>query len=154
MMTRRAPADALRQETIVMLKSLFRELLGTGNPRLDAAPSLQAFRDKCRVLAIFEGSPDDRPAVQDDLLRHENEALMKRDIAVLRIAGGGVFQLFDEPYDLSADDIREDLDGPSQDEFEVVLVGRDGTIKLRSQQPMSCAALFAAMDNLPRTVPW
>lgn len=137
-----------------MLKSIFREIAGFPVPASEPAPSLREFRNRCRVLALFEGSLDERPAVQEDLLRQENEALLKRDITVLRIAGGGVFQLFEEPYDLDADDIRRDLDGPSAEEFEVVLVGRDGAVKLRSREPLSCARLFAMIDGLPKSVPW
>ncbi len=136
-----------------MLRSLFRELAGIGDKVTDPCPSLASFRDRCSVLVIFEGSSDDRPARQEEELLHHEKSMTERDIAVLRIAGGGVFQLFEEPHELNADDIRSDLEGPSDDDFEIVLVGRDGTTKLRSYAPLPATVIIDVVNKLLSSTP-
>jgi hypothetical protein len=102
---------------------------------------------------IFEGSSDDRPVRQEEELLHHEKNLIDREVTVLRVAGGGVFQLFEEPYELNADDIRRDLQGPADDEFEIVLVGRDGTTKLRSDAPLPAIVITGVIDRLPSSAP-
>ncbi|AVA25156.1 DUF4174 domain-containing protein [Rhizobium sp. NXC24] len=132
-----------------MLRSLFREFAGAGGKLDDPCPSLASFRNRCNVLVIFEGSNDDRPIRQEEELLHHERNLTDRDVAVLRVAGGGVFQLFEEPYELNADDIRRDLQGPADDEFEMVLVGLDGMTKLRSYAPLPTIVILGVLDALP-----
>lgn len=81
-----------------MLKSLFRELTGASLKDSDPCPSLAPFRDKCHVVVVFEGSNDDRPLRQEEALVPYDRTLADHDIAVLRVAGGGVFQLFENPF--------------------------------------------------------
>jgi hypothetical protein len=132
-----------------MLKSLFREIAGPRDRVNDPCPSLASFRNRCNVLVIFEGSSDERPIRQEEELLHHEKTLNDRAVAILRVAGGGVFQLFEEPYELNADDIRSDLQGPADDEFEIVLIGHDGTTKLRSYSPLPATIIVGVIDKLP-----
>jgi hypothetical protein len=136
-----------------MLRSLFRQFAGTDDKLGDPCPSLASFRNRCNVLVIFEGSSDDRPVRQEEELLHHEKNLIDREVTVLRVAGGGVFQLFEEPYELNADDIRRDLQGPADDEFEIVLVGRDGTTKLRSDAPLPAIVITGVIDKRPSSAP-
>jgi hypothetical protein len=136
-----------------MLRSLFKEFSGVDGKLNDPCPSLVSFRNKCNVLVIFEGSNDDRPIRQEEELLHHEKNLTDRDVTVLRVAGGGVFQLFEEPYELDADDIRRDLQGPSDDEFEMVLVGLDGSTKLRSYAPLPTSVILDVLDKVPPSMP-
>ncbi|TCL67210.1 DUF4174 domain-containing protein [Rhizobium sp. BK251] len=128
-----------------MLKSLVRELIGASPETKRSPDSLRDFRGRCSVLAVFEDSDDERPVLQEQLLKQCGAVLERCNIAVLKIAGGGVFQLLDEPYDIDADEIRDELK-VSSDDFEVVLVDMDGTVRLRSRQPIDVHELLAMLD--------
>ncbi|MDP9812298.1 hypothetical protein J2W42_005168 [Rhizobium tibeticum] len=136
-----------------MLKSFIKEIIGASTALYDPCPSLVSFRNKCHVLVLFEGSADDRCELQEEYLANQHEALASRDIALLRVAGGGVFSSFEACADISADQIRADLNGPSPEEFEAILVGPDGAIKFRSGRPVSVQHVVETMDRLPHSNP-
>lgn len=131
-----------------MLKSLLREIIGTGYDGTKRGETLLPFRGKCRVLVLFEGAADERPEVQENYLANQQSVLTTNDIALLRVAGGGVFSSLDSPLDISADDLRGDLDGPSPEEFEAVLVDRDGAIVFRSAAPVQLNDVLTAIENV------
>ena len=118
-----------------MLKSIVHEIIGTPRREPDLPQSLEQFRDRKRVLIIFADAQDDRALIQDEWLRKAHMRLIEEDVEVFSIAGGGAFALFDDDWELDADDIRERLQGPPSGEFGLILIGRDGTVKLRSSEP-------------------
>ncbi|MDM9627891.1 DUF4174 domain-containing protein [Rhizobium sp. S152] len=132
-----------------MLKSILSEILGTPPANAEGLASLSRFRGKCHVLVLFEGSADDRPEMQEALLTNQHESLAARDVVLLRVVGGGVFSSLENPMAIDADDIRFDLEGPSIEEFELVLVHRDGAIILRSNNPVDMALVYAQLDKAP-----
>ncbi|ANK86569.1 MULTISPECIES: DUF4174 domain-containing protein [unclassified Rhizobium] len=133
-----------------MLRSIVHEIIGTPRREPDLPQSLERFRDSKRVLIIFADAQDDRPAIQDEWLRNAQMRLIEEDVEVFIIAGGGAFSLFDDGWELDADDIRERLQGPPYSEFGLILIGRDGTVKLRSSEPRTAEEIFAALDKLPK----
>jgi len=80
--------------------------------------------------------------------------LIEEDVEVFIIAGGGAFSLLDDGSELDADDVRERLQGPPSGEFGLILIGRDGTVKLRSSEPRTAEDIFAAFEMLPKQTPW
>ncbi|MBY5318378.1 DUF4174 domain-containing protein [Rhizobium leguminosarum] len=137
-----------------MLKSIVHEIIGTPRRETELPQSLEQFRDRKRVLIIFADAQDDRALIQDEWLRKAHMRLIEEDVEVFSIAGGGAFALFDDDWDLDADDIRDRLQGPPSGEFGLILIGRDGTVKLRSSEPMSAEDIFAAFEMLPKKTPW
>lgn len=137
-----------------MLKSIVHEIIGTPRRTLGFPQSLQQFRGRKRVLIIFADAQDDRALIQDEWLRKAHMRLIEEDVEVFSIAGGGAFALFDDAWELDADDIRERLQGPPTGEFGLILLGRDGTVKLRSREPRSAQDIFKALEILPKKTPW
>lgn len=133
-----------------MLRSIVHEIIGTPRREPELPQSLERFRGSKRVLIVFADAQDDRPAIQDEWLRNAQMRLIEEDVEVFIIAGGGAFSLFDDGWELDADDIRERLQGPPYSEFGLILIGRDGTVKLRSSEPRTAEEIFAALDNLPK----
>ncbi|SCW54983.1 protein of unknown function [Rhizobium mongolense subsp. loessense] len=132
-----------------MLKSIIREIMGPA-PRAPVSPDcLKPFIGTKRVLIIFADADDDRATVQDELLRTSHLRFIEDDIEVFSIAGGGVFPLFEGSYDLDADEIRDDLEGPQPGEFGLVLLDRDGTVKLRSSEPVRPEEIIGALSSMP-----
>jgi hypothetical protein len=132
-----------------MLKSLLREIIGISTVVSERAESLSPFRGRYRVLVLFEGATDERPEVQERYLANRHDILTANDIVLLRVAGGGVFSSFDNPLEISADDLRAELNGPSPEEFEAVLVDRDGAIIYRSPAPVEVFSLLETIRSLP-----
>ncbi|WP_064694754.1 DUF4174 domain-containing protein [Rhizobium aegyptiacum] len=133
-----------------MLRSIVHEIIGAPRREPELPQSLEQFRDSKRVLIIFADAQDDRAAIQDEWLRSAHMRLIEEDVEVFIIAGGGAFSLFDDAWELDADDIRERLQGPPYSEFGLILIGRDGTVKLRSSEPRTVEEIFAALDKLPK----
>jgi hypothetical protein len=135
--------------TGIMLKSFVREIMGTAPHKLPAPRCLRQFAGKKRVLLVFADAEDDRASRQDDLLRKAHMRFIEEDIEVFNVAGGGVFPLFDDPHDLDADELREDLHGPQPGEFGLILIDRDGKVKLRAGEPMRPEEIIGALATMP-----
>ncbi|MBW9117318.1 DUF4174 domain-containing protein [Rhizobium cauense] len=131
-----------------MLKSLLSEIVGVPQEPTEGPPSLRSFRHKCHVLVVFGGSADQRPEEQERLLTNQQVALETHGIALLRVAGGGVFSSLETIVDISADELRSELDGPSQEEFEAVLVNKAGKVTMRSKAPVSLPYVLDLIDRL------
>jgi hypothetical protein len=119
------------------------------NAAYAAAASLEQFQWKNRVFAIFSDADNARAARQENQLLSDRPALGERDMVVLRIRGNEISALFGAGEDLNADEIRKDLQGPDVGDFAAVLVGKDGTVKLRVSEPIAAGDLFALIDSMP-----
>ncbi len=89
-------------------------------------------------LVIVVGRPDDPLFVrQNEDLAHNSAALKERDVLVQTL----------DPDD--ARRARPELRVPSQASFEVLLVGKDGGVKLRSDKPVAASEIAALIDTMP-----
>lgn len=115
-------------------------------------PTVALSRDdgSSRLLLIFTPSVQD-PGFrrQKELLDEAGDGLAQRDVLVVEVIGadlvsaGGHTVAAEEAPRLRA---RWHADA---DVFTVVLASRDGTEKLRANQPMSGGPLFAVIDGSP-----
>jgi hypothetical protein len=107
-----------------------------GNP-------LKAFQWKARVLVVSAPSKIDRQYLaQTEMLAHDPEGRKERALEIIPLVGDGEGM----PFDVSA--LRERLSLPA-DRFEVVLVGKDGTVVLRRHGPLALGELFTRIDAMP-----
>jgi hypothetical protein len=85
---------------------------------------------------------------QQERLLEAKPGLKERDVVVISVLKDTVStkERPDEP--VSADDLRDAYDVWPHD-FRVVLIGRDGGVKLRRDEPISAADLFALIDSMP-----
>ena len=106
---------------------------------------------KHRVLLIF--SPSQQTAEyreQLDQLRADPAGLQERDVQVYRIFPAGLITSERdvlEHNDLS-DQYRSQY-GVDPETFTVILVGKDGTEKLRTDQVLRTDKLYAVIDAMP-----
>jgi hypothetical protein len=68
---------------------------------------------------------------------------------ILRLRGDAVSFLFGSGQDIDGQAIRRDLDRPEDGDFAMVLIGKDGTVKLRAAEPVVADELFAIIDGMP-----
>jgi hypothetical protein len=107
-----------------------------GNP-------LKAFQWKARVLVISAPSKLDRQYLeQAQILTHDPDGRKDRELEVIPLLGEGEGM----PFDVAA--MRDRLSLPP-DKFEVVLVGKDGTVVLRRHGPIALGDLFTRIDAMP-----
>lgn len=84
------------------------------------------------------GRPDDPRVVQQHAaLKHDAAALSERDVVVQDITPE------------SARRERSELGVDSQAAFEVLLIGKDGQVKLRRAKPVAVSELTALIDTMP-----
>ena len=107
-----------------------------------AAGPLDDQRWRHRIVLVFaDVSSESLARRQLDELASVGDGLRVRDVRVLDIIGNTA------PPGLRAAELRRAYH-PSQG-FCVVLVGKDGGVKLRREAPVTAAQLFAAIDAMP-----
>jgi len=111
---------------------------------------LDSLRWKKRPLLIF--SPDQTSLPFQRLLGRLNELqpqIRDREMAILQIVGDDQATLDGEPITAeSAEHLRARFKIP-EGEFAVILVGKDGTEKFRSQHAVNMQKLFERIDSMP-----
>ncbi|MBY5993107.1 DUF4174 domain-containing protein [Ferrimonas balearica] len=121
----------------------------TLTPHLSQADPLSALRWHHRALLVFAPTHSDPEFVtQGDWLSQMERGLRERDLLVFRVVGESVEmegRLLSEP---KAHLWREDFIIP-RDEFTVVLIGKDGQVKLHQDSPTSEEQLFRLIDAMP-----
>jgi len=90
-----------------------------------------------RVVVVVAESNDPRAAQQYAALEHDAAALRERDVVVQAIT----------PEAARRD--RPELSVNSQASFEILLIGKDGGIKLRREQPVAAHEITALIDTMP-----
>jgi hypothetical protein len=108
-----------------------------------AAPGpLARERWRHRVVLVFAPAEDD-PALarQRESLATAHNGLRERDARVVEVIGERA------PSDLDGAALRAAFDPGGA--FAVVLVGKDGGVKLRDDRPISAELLFRAIDAMP-----
>jgi hypothetical protein len=106
------------------------------------AQTLRANRAKKRILLV--GTPTvDAPELmqQKKLLATAGPQLRERDFVVLQLVYS---QLSDADRQYWTQELKQSLTG-----FSVVLIGKDGGVKLNQLQPLAPADLFGTVDKMP-----
>ena len=135
----------------ILLLILVSFSMAQGSEKVSVADlDLDALRWKNRVLVLF--SPSESEASfqsQKQDLASSTKAVLDRDLVILEIMEQGESragnQLLSEK---SVQDIREKL-GVETGSFQVLLIGKDGGVKLRSSEPVSTKDLFGLIDSMP-----
>lgn len=129
-----------------MLKSLAAEILGVDVDPRHGGGSLADFEWRYRVLVIFPDSPNIEATRQASILLAEADGLRERDLVVLEIGQTDVRVLFGPEEELNPHAIRYDLD-VADGFFSVLLVGKDGSVKIRSDEVVPCSTIFSLIDQ-------
>jgi len=111
---------------------------------------LDALRCKNRVLVLFSPSESDASfQLQKQGLASSAQGVLERDLMVLEIVEQGQSRAGNHLLsEKSVQDIRKRL-GVVGGSFQVLLIGKDGGVKLRSSEPVSMKDLFGLIDSMP-----
>jgi hypothetical protein len=114
-----------------------------------AASALDQYQWHSRILLLFSDTATEAAlARQHQLLREAADGVLDRDMVVVTAAEGAVQVDSIERLDLNAELLREFYGVPPHG-FHALLIGKDGGVKLRSEQPIATAPLFALIDAMP-----
>jgi Domain of unknown function (DUF4174) len=145
-----------RLTTTLILFSGSLAAFGQASPKCQVRPaSLAAMRDCYRPLLVFSPSADDpRLKQQGTMLDADADDMMDRFVMFTPVlpAIRGFQAPLDTPYVvLSAQQmrtIRQRFQIPAN-RFAVLLLGEDGSVALRSDQPVEAARLNTLIDTMP-----
>ena len=110
--------------------------LVSGDGRAAGADDPAAFAGRSRVLLVL-ASPDDlRRTEQTRILASDRAGMVERDLVLV------------EPAVADQQRLRRRY-GVLPDAFVVLLIGKDGGVKLRSAGPLAAGTLFETIDAMP-----
>jgi len=108
------------------------------------APSIDAMRWHHRIVLVASPAPNDAAMLQQRrILADWRREAADRDIALVEITGSRVTGVSD-----SAATLRRRYRLPD-DSVEVLLIGKDGHVGLRSPHPIAADRLRATIDTMP-----
>lgn len=116
---------------------------------LDAETLMPELIWEKRVLLVF--APGEQHAgsrAQFGLLEAVEDGLLERDMSVIRAFADGRVSIDGQSHDRAAASFYRRFD-VGRDEFRVVLVGKDGTVKLDQDRAVRSESLFALIDAMP-----
>lgn len=114
-----------------------------------ASGSLDVYRWENRIVVIFADQETKQDlARQYQTLLIDGDELRDRDLIVVAVETDLVEIDGVASQAICADGLRDALNVPKQG-FSVLLIGKDGGVKLRSRQPVTTKDLFALIDGMP-----
>jgi len=111
---------------------------------------LDALRWKHRILLLFgpsESDPSFRLQKQD--LASRDQEVIERDLMVLEILEHGESRASDRMLSEKAAEAIRNRVGVRSGRFQVLLIGKDGGVKLRSEEPVPAQDIFGLIDSMP-----
>ncbi len=119
-------------------------------PALSADDVLAPLRWNSRVLLVFSPHADDPRARETDRRLAQRACdVADRDLAVVRVPHGSEARLEDEPLGPAATARLRERFRVAPGDYTVLLVGKDGGEKLRSQVVPEMDDLFGVIDGMP-----
>jgi hypothetical protein len=112
--------------------------------------NLDAYQWKNRIILVFAPSSDS-DAYKRQMREFEGpvEGILDRDLIILEIIENGESRAGDTSLsEREAPQMRRQFDVRAG-EFSIILIGKDGTVKLRSTVPVSVSEIFSLIDAMP-----
>ena len=110
---------------------------------------LAKYRWQNRLLLVFAPSPESKEVkAQQQLLGNNEVELQDRDLLVFYLFPNES-RVDDEPLSNREVTSLRECYGVAEDDFTVILIGKDGTAKERLEGPMEPADLFNTIDAMP-----
>jgi hypothetical protein len=110
---------------------------------------LDEYRWKNRLVLIFAPSNEYRFYLeQKSEFEVKSDELEDRDIIVFELLEAGISRIAEIPLNNEQQSLlRKKFE--VIDDFVFILIGKDGTVKLRAKEPVSTNDLFSLIDSMP-----
>jgi hypothetical protein len=135
-------------ETPAMTRLLVAALIALVSSQVFAMDSLSELTWKNRIIIVFGDVSDQRVAQQIKILTDQRSELGERDLVVIGVNDDDAKAFFGSVSKLDVAALRREAD-IKKDRFQVVLVGKDGGIKLRSDTVVNDVDMFDVIDRMP-----
>ena len=116
---------------------------------MDANSMTRDFIWEKRVLLLF--TPDDGHAgfqQQNQILSEVKDGMAERDMTTIRAMADGTLTVDNTKQSIAATDFYQRY-SVRENEFRVILVGKDSTVKLDKKSIVTAAELFELIDAMP-----
>lgn len=134
----------MRQPNQIRILALLLAALTLPMAASAATPTVDAMRDHRRIVLIAAPGKDEPAAArQKTILAHWRKGAEDRDISIVDVAGADVTGAADDADRLRR---RYRLD---RTRFQVLLIGKDGHVALRSTRPVPANRLQQTIDAMP-----
>ena len=135
---------------IVALSIMLNLVLSAATASEETGPrSMDDFLWKNRPLLVFVPAANDTVlSEQRSALASQRNDLVERDVVVIEIIGSDVWIGTGDAPSLNPAELRARY-GVDESESVVLLVGKDGGVKMRQSSALSAQALFAEIDAMP-----
>jgi hypothetical protein len=116
---------------------------------LSGASAMESYRYKKRPLVVFSPS-DQHPGVtrQRNIVNGNRSQFVERDVVVVYVTGNSVSHDLGAPQTLNASALRQRYK-VSEGQFRVMLIGKDGGIKIDQSTPLAATDLASEIDRMP-----
>lgn len=131
-----------------MKRLLLACLIALMSSQVTAMDSLKPLVWKNRVVLVFGNVDDERLMKQVGALKRQQAELDDRDMVVITVSGNEAHPVHGDAPALDADDLRKEAEVVGR-RFHVILVGKDGGIKLRSENVVGDVEMFDLIDRMP-----
>jgi hypothetical protein len=112
------------------------------NNQMSLQQTLRAHQWEKRILLLCTSAPRQAEYLrQKEILKKEEAGLKERDMLVLEIN-------YEQASQSDKDYLEKELKVKPAP-FAVVLLGKDGGVKIRQNQPLSIEGLFSTIDAMP-----
>jgi hypothetical protein len=127
---------------------LFGVPYATGSSSMDF--DLDAYQWKNRIILVFAPASDsDAYERQMREFEGQEDGILDRDLIILELFEKGESRAGDRCLsERVAPRMRRQFDVVAG-EFSIILIGKDGTVKLRSNHPVATSKLFGLIDAMP-----
>ena len=145
--TKKGRNMAMRRSAVVFLILVG---LTVSTPKEALSMDLTQYQWKNRLLFIF-AEDDSHPLFKDlqSQIVAQKAEIDDRHLIVFEVPAHGPARMNNSPLDRKeADSIRTHFDIPSN-EFSLVLVGKDGGIKLKREDRVDLSDVFGLIDSMP-----
>ncbi len=133
----------------ISLVPVFLLLVASSTNALDAAQLMHELTWGKRVLLVFALAERDASFQrQDVILESISGGLTERDMIVIRVFKDNRVVINEQSHWQSSASFHRRFEVDSN-EFRVILVGKDGTVKLDRKSPVNGNDLFTLIDSMP-----
>jgi Domain of unknown function (DUF4174) len=113
------------------------------------ADAMENYRWRKRPLVVFAPS-DQHPGLtqQRNIINGNRTQFVERDVVIVYVTGNSVSHDLGGPQTLNASALRQRYK-VSEGQFRVMLIGKDGGIKIDQSTPLASVDLNAEIDRMP-----
>jgi len=131
-----------------MKRLLVASLIALTSSQVLAMDSLSDLSWKNRVVLVFGTADDQKVTRQVKVLETQKGELEERDMVVIFVSREKAATVYGNATGLDPAKLRTDAK-IEDDSFHVVLVGKDGGIKLHSEKVVGDVEMFDLIDRMP-----